>query len=299
MNIVISGANSYIGNSIQSYIAAVDGSITVSQLDVSKEEWNNFDFGGVDVVVHVAAIVHRKDVDEWNLYERVNVGLTKAVAEKAKSQGVRQFVFISSMAVYGIEKSLSTRKGLVTGCSEPTPNAMYGKSKYMAEEALLAMESDSFAVSIVRPPNVYGPGCRGGYITTYMSIVKKLPVIPGAFQSVKQSVLYIDNLSRFVYLIIRDHRCGIFTPQDKTAVSAVDIMNFINRALNLGKKTSKFFGLFVYPLSFLPIVKKGYGGVAYDVGMSHHDEIDYLSVTTEEGIKRTVLHEIKRNNPNL
>lgn len=288
MKLVITGYNSYIGNNLQSYIQNTDDTFEIYQLDVVGDKWRSFDFTGYDVVVHVAAIVHRKDIESWDIYQKVNVDLPLEIAEKAKSQGVKQFVFLSSMAVYGIGKSLSDKEGEVSRRTELSPKSLYGKSKHYAEQKLAAMEDEYFKLAIVRPPNVYGPGCRGGYISTYCKIVSKLPAIPKAYTNVKQSVLYIDNLSRFIYLLIVNQKKGIYTPQDNKTISAVELMECINESLNLNKKTSSFLGLFIYLVSFLSLVKKGYGGVSYRIEDSHQDEYDYIIVPCEEGIRRTV-----------
>lgn len=299
MRIVITGANSYIGNNIQSYIQNNNDELDVSQLDVVGEQWRQFDFSGYDCVIHVAAIVHRKDEVSWEQYKQINVELTSEIAEKAKRQGVKQFVFLSSMGVYGVEKSLSRKKSVVTNETELKPSSMYGKSKYLAEQRLMEMEDESFKVVIVRPPNVYGPGCKGNYISTYATVVRKLPVIPKAFSTIKQSILYIDNLSRFIYLLILQQKSGIYTPQDATCVSAVEIMQYISESLGLNRKTSAFWGLFIYPISFLSLIRKGYGGIAYDKNNSHQNEFDYQIVSCKEGIERTVMYGTQRNNTDL
>lgn len=295
MKIIITGANSYIGNSIQSYIQSNDPMLEICQLDVDGDTWREFDFYGYDVVVHVAAIVHRKDIKSWELYEKVNVDLTLEIAEKAKSHGVKQFVFLSSMAVYGVEKTLFRKKSIISYQTVLNPSSMYGKSKYIAEQKLKEIETENFKVAIVRPPNVYGPGCRGGYISSYTSIVSKLPAIPKAFTSVKQSVLYIDNLSRLIYLIIIRQKNGVYTPQDETSISAVEIMQYISEALGLNKKVSVVLGWFVCMIAFCPLVRKGYGGVSYNQDESHQEEFDYLIVSCKDGIKRTVLYGYKHN----
>ena len=288
MRVIITGADSYIGSHIQSYILSHDRTFSVEQLDVTDHKWQDFDFSGYDAVVHVAAIVHRKDIADWDCYRRVNVDLTAQIAQKARSQGVRQFVFLSSMAVYGAEKSLSAQKSVIAADSAPAPTTMYGRSKLLAEQALGEMESEGFRVAIVRPPNVYGPGCRGSYISTYAAIVSKLPAIPKAFPSVRQSVLYIDNLSRFIYLLICRQERGIYTPQDDISVSAVTLMEAIRDGLGLKRKTSAFLGAFVYLLAACPLVRKGYGGISYRRSDSHQDRFDYVTVPFAEGIRRTV-----------
>lgn len=299
MKIVITGANSYIGNCLQNYIQNIDREAEIFQLDVEGEQWRGFDFYGYDTVVHVAAIVHRKDHVSEAEYNRVNAELTAEIAQKAKTHGVGQFVFLSTMAVYGVEKSLQKKKSVVSQDTELRPCSLYGKSKYLAEQKLAALADETFRVTTVRPPNVYGPGCKGGYITTYMAIVRKLPVIPKAFSSVKQSVLYIDNLCRLIYLLILKKKGGVYTPQDEESVSAVKIMQYISESLGLKKKTSAFWGLCIYPISFLSIVRKGYGGVAYSEADCHGDELDYRTVSVQEGIKRTVLYATQCDYSNL
>ena len=299
MRVVITGSNSYIGNSLQSYIGSIDDNVKVDQLDVVGDTWREVDFSKYETVVHVAAIVHRKDTTNWDVYKQVNIDLTVEIAEKAKSQGVKHFIFLSSMAVYGVEKSLLKDSSVISYQTEMNPVSMYGKSKYIAEQKLSEIKDENFIISIIRPPNVYGPGCKGGYISTYVNIVSKLPVIPEAFTSVKQSVLYIDNLSRFIYLIIVEKKAGVYTPQDDESITAVKLMEYISEALGRKKKTSRILGLFANFLSFLPIVKKGFGGVSYDREISHQDDLNYLVVPCKEGIKRTVLYGAKYNHSNI
>ena len=299
MRIIITGLNSYIGNSLQSYIQKIDSESQISQLDVVGEQWKEFDFSGYDAVVHVAAIVHRKEPISSEEYNRVNAELTTQIAEKAKAQGVKQFVFLSSMAVYGMEKSLRKKKSVISHEAVLAPCSLYGQSKYLAEQKIAELEDENFLVTIVRPPNVYGPGCKGGYITTYAKIVRKLPAIPKAFTSVKQSVLYIDNLCHFIYLLILGQKRGIYTPHDSENVSAVEIMQYISESLELKKKTSAFLGLFIYLTSSLPLVRKGYGGIAYGEEDSHREEFDYQIVSTKEGMKRTVRYGTQRDYSDL
>ena len=102
-----------------------------------------------------------------------------------------------------------------------------------------------------------------------------------------------------IYLLIIKQSRGVYTPQDADRVSAVEIMQYINTALNLKKKTNSFLGMFMYLAFFLPLVVKGYGGVSYSIDESHHDELDYLIVSCKEGIKSTVLYGAKCNNSDI
>src|SRR5690606_7124221 len=111
------------------------------------------------VVIHVAGIAHVKETKEnADLYYKVNRDLAFEVAKKAKNEGVKQFIFLSSMSVYGIET------GIIKINTPTNPKTNYGRSKLEAEELISSIESDSFKVAILRPPMIYGKGCKGNYI---------------------------------------------------------------------------------------------------------------------------------------
>lgn len=284
MKILIIGKNSYIGNHIDDWLTSKGHQ--VEQLDVLTEDWKAYDYSPYDAIVHVAGIVHRPDCQDWELYKRVNTDMPISIAKMAKEQGVKQYVFFSTMGVYGIGKEL--RLNVVDEKTPLTSESMYGKSKLMAEEGLQKLQDVNFNVVCVRPPSVYGKGCRGGYITGFTSIVRKLPVIPKAYTDVKQSFIYIDNLSELVRLAIEEHLYGVLCPQDDKAVSANELLQVI--ADGIGKKLveSKVLGIFVRLFHFLPIVKKAYGGIEYSKKLSTIKDVNYIVVPFDEGMRRTV-----------
>ena len=284
MKILIIGKNSYIGNHIDEWLTK--NSHQVSQLDVLNDEWKTYDYSPYDAIVHVAGIVHRPDCNDWGLYKRVNTDMPIAIATMAKKAGVKQYVFFSTMGVYGVGKKLSPNV-----VNENTPlNArdMYGRSKLLAEEGLRALEDAHFSVACVRPPSVYGKGCRGGYITGFAKIAKLLPVIPRAYEDAKQSFIYIDNLSELVRLVIEQQKRGAFCPQDEKAVNANELLEAISKGLGIKYCSSWLLGLGVRLLHFIPFVNKAYGGVEYARSLSDIDGLDYVVVPFEEGMRRTV-----------
>lgn len=285
MKILIIGKNSYIGNHIDEWLS--QRGFAVSQLDVLTEDWQDYDYAGYEAIVHVAGIVHQPQCRDWDLYKRVNADMPIAIATMAKKSGVKQYVFMSTMGVYGVDKKLLPN--VIDAYTPLLADDMYGKSKLMAEEGLAKLQDEHFNVACVRPPSVYGKGCRGGYISGFVSIVRMFPIIPRAYKNVKQSFLYIDNLSELVHLIITNHLKGAFCPQDDKAVSANDLLQAI--ATGMGKKyrSSQVMGFFVRLISFMPIVKKAYGGIAYDKSLSDIEKMNYVVIPFEEGIKRTVM----------
>lgn len=284
MKVLIVGKNSYIGNHFDKWLS--DRDFQVTQLDVLTDEWISFDYSVFDVIIHVAGIVHRTDCNDWDLYKRVNAEMPVSIAMMAKKQGVKQYIFLSTMGVYGIGKKLE--KNVIDNDSPLLANSFYGKSKLMAEEGLLKLQDDSFNVVCIRPPSVYGKGCRGGYIAGFTSIVKKLPIIPKAYEDVKQSFIYIDNLSEFVRLAILNRLHGSFCPQDDRAVCANEICFAIAKGLGMKYKESSFLGLLVRLFHFIPLVNKAYGGVQYSREISSYDNMNYVVVQFEEGMRRTV-----------
>ena len=284
MRVKIIGKDSYIGNHIDQWLCSKG--YTVSQLDVLNEDWREYDYSSYDVIVHVAGIVHHPNCNDWDLFKRVNADMPISVATMAKEQGVKQYVFLSTMGVYGVDKRL--HPNVIDKNTPLNARSMYGKSKLMAEEGLSNLQDDAFNVVVVRPPSVYGKGCRGGYITGFARIAQKLPVIPSAYEDVKQSFIYIDNLSELVRLVIEKNLNGVFCPQDDKALSANELLRILS--VSMGKRyiSSWLLGLGVRLLHFIPLVKKAYGGVEYSPELSSIKGVDYVVVPIEEGMRRTV-----------
>lgn len=285
LKILIVGKDSYIGNHIDRWLS--ECGCNVSQLDVLTDEWKTYNYNGYDSIVHVAGIVHRPECNDWELYKRVNTDMPTAIAQKAKSCGVRQYIYISTMGVYGVNKKLTPN--IINANTPLMPDDMYSRSKLMAEEGLMKLQDDSFNVVCVRPPSVYGKDCRGGYISGFASIVKLLPVIPLAYEDVKQSFIYIDNLSELVRQAIVNNLHGVYCPQDEKSVNANTLMKAIAEGMGKKRWISRILGWGVRLMSFLPLVQKAYGGVEYSKSLSDIEGIDYVVVPFEEGIRRTVI----------
>ena len=284
MRILIIGKNSYIGNHIDEWLT--NYGYEVMQLDVLTDEWKTSDYSQYDAIVHVAGIVHRPDCNDWELYKRVNTDMPIAIATMAKEQGVKQYVFFSTMGVYGKGKEL--RPNISEGNTPLMADGMYGGSKLLAEKGLRALQDENFYVTCVRPPSVYGKGCRGGYITGFAKIAKLLPLIPRAYENVKQSFIYIDNLCELVRLLIEQRKSGAFCPQDEKAVCANELLEAISKGMDIKYRSSRLLGYLLQKVSFIPLVNKAYGGIEYAHSLSDIEGLDYVVVPFEEGMRRTV-----------
>lgn len=258
MRIILTGKNSYIGK----YIC---DSLLLEGCDAEcvsvKNGIDSIDFSGVNAVVHCAAIVHKKESLYKEEYDNINYCLTKELALRAKKEGVKQFVFMSTMAVYGKEE------GEINESTPLKPVTLYGKSKLKAENYLMSLNSDSFKTVIIRPPMVYGKNCPGNY-ARLLKIAKIMPVIPDTKN--KKSLIYVENLAYFIKNIITEGKSGVYLPMDSKYVSTAEIMKLIS-----GKPTSAFIGKL---LSVLPmkIIKKAFGTLYYSEEIA--DRIEYISV---------------------
>ena len=285
--ILITGTQGYIGSSLAQYLRRWPEEYSVDFLSLRGDDWKQADFGGYDAIVHAAAIVHqpksKDDLSQAELYDRVNHLLTAELAEKAKAEGVAQFLFLSSESVYGLCAPVG--KTLIITANTPLhPTDNYGISKRKAEEALSALRDEHFRVAILRPPMIYGRGCKGNY-RTLAGLAKKLPVFPNIAN--QRSMLYIDNLCEFLRLLIRDETDGIFCPQNAEYVSTSRMVREIAKARG---KHIRLVGGCTWALKLLshvtPLAGKAFGSLCYDKSLSHYPQ-NYNIVRFEQSIAET------------
>ena len=152
-NVLIAGENSYVGKSLEKYLSAWPDEYKIDTISLRDDDWKQKDFSQYHVIFHVAAVVHMKEKPKMeSLYLVVNRDLPIEVAIKAKNEGVKQFIFMSTMAVYGEDGKLD--ENIVIGLNtETNPNTYYGKSKLLAEIELNKHNDDKFKVVIVKTPN--------------------------------------------------------------------------------------------------------------------------------------------------
>lgn len=216
--ILITGKDSYIGTSFKKYLEQYPDDYYVEELDVRDDSWKDFDFSLFDVVYHVAGIAHKKEVREnEQLYYQVNRDLAVDIAKKAKSENIRQFIFMSSMSVYGLNYS----DQLITKDTKCYPHTYYGKSKYEAELKLNELDDDNFKVCIVRPPMVYGKGAPGNMERLYKA-VRKFHIFPTLRN--ERSSISIEKLCQDIKEYIDGDSQGLYLPQNKEYMCTVDMI---------------------------------------------------------------------------
>lgn len=208
--ILITGANSYIGTSFEKYIKEnYSNDFQIDTLDMINQSWKEYDFSKYHSILHVAGIAHKKETKKnAHLYYEVNRDLAISVANKAKESNVKQFIFMSSMSVYGLDHS----NELITVNTPTNPKSNYGKSKLEAERALIKLQSDDFKITILRPPMVYGKGCPGN-MTKLLKAVRKFHVFPTIKN--ERSSISINKLCEEIRNVTYNCQSAIYLPQNR------------------------------------------------------------------------------------
>lgn len=272
--ILITGENSYIGTSFQKWMNQYPEDYQIESISVRGDQWKEKDFSKYDVIFHIAGIAHIKETKEnQNLYYQVNRDLAYEVAKKSKIEGVSQFIFLSSMSVYGIDEGVITRK------TPLQPRNAYGKSKKEAEDLIKSLKNFTFTLSIVRPPMIYGKNCKGNYLSL-SKFAKKSYIFP--YVKNKRSMLHIDNFSYTIKYLIDNCEDGIFCPQNQEIVCTSDLVEKISIQNNKSIFLSRILGKGLYLFKKTILVKKVFGNLYYDF----HD-FENLPRTFEESIKLT------------
>lgn len=284
--ILVTGKNSYIGNAFVRYAeAAYPGAFRIDTISMRDGSWRKLDFSEYDAVLHVAGIAHadigKATEEEKRRYYQVNTDLTLEAAGKAKAAGVGQFVFMSSMIVYGGQKS-------VTKETEPKPANFYGDSKWKADCGVREMADEGFRVAVLRPPMVYGRESKGNY-PVLAKMAKKLPVFPRVNN--RRSMLYIENLCEFLCRLLQEGCGGIFFPQNGEVCSTGELVREIASCAGHRIWVTSLLSPFVAVGKLLPgkvgdLCRKAFGDSCYEPDMSGA-AWEYRVADLRESVRRT------------
>lgn len=277
--VLITGAGSYIGTSFENWAKENEPDIQMETQDMIGDSWKSRDFSGFDSVFHVAGLAHadvgKVTEEQKALYYKVNSDLTVECAKKAKAEGVKQFIFMSSIIVYGESADIG-QKRVITRETPLLPANFYGDSKVKAEEGLQQLVDDTFRVVILRPPMIYGKGSKGNY-PLLAKMARKLPFFPDVKN--ERSMLYIGNLCKFVSLMIKNEESGIFFPQNAEYVRTSEMVQEIAKVhgkriilIKLFNPILRLFGKLGGKIGGL--VNKAFGNMVYDKELSVYRE-DY------------------------
>jgi len=279
-NVLLVGSGSGIG---KAFMAQARGTLKVTAIRGSDGTWAKTDFRGFDAVVHCAGLVHQRQTKKNRiLYDILNRELAVLIAKKAKEAGVGQFVFLSTMSVYG------RQKGLVTRETQPAPREgdAYGLSKWQAEQQLAELCDETFGLTVLRPPMVYGPGCRGNFPKLVL-LASLLPVFPRVRN--RRSMIFSETLGALIRELILRGQTGTFCPQNSEYVQTSDMVKQIARAM--GKKiwVTRLLAPLAYVLSWVsPSVRKLFGSYAYAQELSQEIGFDYQTLDFAASVQKSV-----------
>lgn len=289
--VLITGANSYIGTSFEKYVEEhYSNQLSVDTVDMIDGSWRQKDFSQYDVVFHVAGIAHAdvgKVSDEVKAkYYAINTDLAIETAKKAKGEEIKQFVFMSSMIVYGDSAPNGKSKRITKG-TEPKPSNYYGDSKWQADKGVRELADERFVVTVLRPPMIYGKGSKGNY-PILSKMAKKLPIFPDVKN--ERSMLYIENLCEFLCQIMIRCEGGIYWPQNAEFSSTSDIVKLIAKASNHHIFVSRMWNWMLNIVKNVPgkpseLAKKAFGNMSYDQDISNYD-FSYQLFDLKNSIKK-------------
>lgn len=192
---------------------------------------------GCEIVIHTAGRAHQlkdKTANPALAFHAVNTEGTINLARQAKAAGVKRFIFISSIGVYG-------KSSHFQACDEQQmtqPDTPYSCSKYTAEQFLLSLgqadgETASMDVVIIRPPLVYGPDAPGNFGRLLKLVASGLPMPFGSIAN-QRSLLGCDNLADFIYRCI-DHPAAanqVFVLADGEDLSTTEMIKLMAEGMN-------------------------------------------------------------------
>ena len=285
--ILITGSDSYVGTSVKAWLKQWPENYQIDTLDMRTETWQIHDFSAYDVVYHVAGIAHadvgQVSEEEKQQYYRVNTDLAVQTAEKAKKEGVQQFIFMSSMIVYS-----GCKEKIITERTVPEPLNFYGDSKWQADQKIQALADERFKVVVLRPPMIYGKESKGNY-PQLAKLAGKLPVFP--IVKNQRSMLYIENLAQFVKLMIDNEEAGVFFPQNEQYINTSDLVQMIARVKGHRLVMVPGTGWVVRLMRKVPgkvgtLAGKAFGDSVYDMKMSEYKE-EYRVCGWKESVRRT------------
>ena len=267
--ILITGENSYVGNSFSNYMRKFNDH-DITKISLKNVDINELDLTEYDVIFHVAGIAHsdygKISKEKSKIYYNVNTDLTINLAKKAKQDGVKQLIFMSSIIIYGNSAPIGEKK-IITKSTKPNPANAYGDSKLKAEDGIKVLNDNNFKVAIIRSPMIYGDGCKGNF-KTLEKIAVTFPLFP--YIENERSAIHIDRLCDSIKGIIDNKESGIFFPQDAEYFNTCNMIKSIANRNNKNVMLVKGFTPIIKLVSRLfPFINKAFGNLAYDKNLKY------------------------------
>lgn len=264
MKILMTGSSGYVGST---FLNLYQNNYDFKKYSLMNQKIQNINFNGIDVVLHCAALVHQKKSYSYKRYNEINVEYPVELARLAKENGVKQFIFMSTVAVYGEEYDVINE---MTKCK---PTTYYGISKLKAENQLLCLSDKDFIVSIIRSPMIYGQQAPGN-IDKLIKVVSKFRLIPLGEIKNKRSFISIQNLCYAINKIICQRKGNVFLVADEQSISTSKLISLISKYLNRR--------VYLFRIPFLPKFIKIIKPLLYK---KLYDSLEINNVRTRKSLK--------------
>lgn len=294
LKVLVTGQNSYAGKQFAKRMTEFNKGWKIDFVSVRDNTWETKDFSQFDAIYHCAGIVHKKETAEnKDLYYKVNRDLTHQLAVKAKSEGVKSFVFLSTMAVYGLIGKIG-EDTIISKETPAAPTSHYGKSNLEAEEMIEVLQSSEFNVSILRIPMIYGPDCPGNY-RSLSKLARKSPVFPKI--SNRRSMIFVDHLSDVVAYIIEEKLPGVLLVKNPEDVDTLLMVKEIASHHQKKIYNSALAGVVIKILgNKLTVTRKMFSNIYYKDDDCNIEGFKYNTLSFEESIRQSEGKELGDNN---
>ena len=217
LTVTITGASGFLGTRLQK--ACEDSNLSYRSVDLRTQSLPDPVVDG-EILVHLAAVAHAASRDERTIIS-VNRELAITTGHHARERGYRQLVFLSSALVWG------SNYEIVTPNTPEKPDTLYGRCKLQAERGLRDLETSQFAVTVLRPPLVYGPGVKGNLLRL-LHAVHRWPVCPLGVSDNLRTLVHVDNVCALILHLARTETSGVICAVDETpALSSKELLERI------------------------------------------------------------------------
>lgn len=281
--ILVLGKNGYVSNCFQTYMKQFED-YSVVAISVRDNSWEKIDFSIYDSIFNTVGLAHndaRKGTDEE--FINLNVNLPVKLASKAKLDGCKQFIHMSSMIVYGDMSELGSNEK-INEKTVPNPSGIYGKSKLAGEEGLKSLVDDRFHVAIIRSPLIYSENAVDNFLKLTDYAVKHV-IFPNIENS--RSMIYSDNLCELVKLIVDNNGNSIYYPQQDKYICTSKLVKDVAKKAGHTMILVKIFNPILYLTSKkIMFIRKVFGNLAYDQEISNCFDGQYRVVDYNESVMR-------------
>lgn len=246
---LVTGANGFVGSALCKELAkrgiphrrvvrgaGMEGDFSLGSFD-EKTDWADA-LHDCTTVIHLAArahVLHEAASDSLEAFRKTNLHATVNLARSAARNGVRRFVYISSIGVNGI---CTSRDAAFTEEDIAHPHNEYAQSKWEAECALRAIETETgLEVVVVRPPLVYGANAPGNFALMVKALKRGLP-LPFASVENLRSLIYVENLVDALILCARHSNAAghTYVLADNEQISTANLLRELGNSMHMSAR---------------------------------------------------------------